>query len=323
MKTVILDDWDHATATIEKIETLKQFSDVEIYHDQPSKAELYDRVRDADAVIFMRERTKVTKELLDNMENIKLLAQTGTGLAHIDVAEVTQRNLPIATTPGGSTAAVTELTFAFLLALGRNLLNFSNQMREGAWPAGITNNISGKTLGLIGLGKIGLSVAKVAKAFGMNVVAWGPRLTQERADAAGVTYRELDQLLSESHFVSLHVRLVPETRNLLQRKHFELMRNDAFLINTSRGELVDEEALIWALENRQIKGAGLDVFHQEPLDPNNAILKLNNVILAPHIGWKTDTTFASFLNGSIDNIESFFQKGEPTNIANQEVLHNG
>ncbi|KEO84456.1 D-2-hydroxyacid dehydrogenase family protein [Tumebacillus flagellatus] len=321
MKTVILDDWDNATNGLQKLNALKQFSDVQIYHDQPSPAVLYERVRDADAVVFMRERTKVTAELLDQMPNLKLLAQTGTGLAHIDMSEVNKRRIPVATTPGGSTAAVTELTFAFLLALARDLVKFTAQMKAGSWPIGITQNISGKTLGLIGLGKIGLSVAKVAKAFGMNVIAWGPRLTAERAEAAGVTYVELDDLLQQSHFVSLHVRLVAETRNLLTRRHFGTMRPDACLINTSRGELVDEKALICALQSGRIKGAGLDVFHQEPLDPNHPLLQLNNVVLAPHIGWKTDTTFESFLNGSIENIESFFRQGKPVHIANPEVFN--
>ncbi|MGZ4106171.1 MAG: D-2-hydroxyacid dehydrogenase family protein [Tumebacillaceae bacterium] len=320
MKTVILDDWEHATANLEQLAKLKQFSEVVIYHDQPSTEEITTRVRDADAIILMRERTKVTAELLAHMEQVKLLAQTGTGIAHIDMAEVNRRKIPIATTPGGSTAAVTELTFAFLLALSRDLPQLSQQMKQGTWPHAIGRNVSQKTLGLIGLGKIGRSVAAVAKAFGMNVIAWGPRLTQERAEAHGVTYVSLEELLRQSHYVSLHVRLVPETERLLQKEHFEMMRSDACLINTSRGKLVDEEALVSALQQGQIRGAGLDVFAKEPLDPHHPLLQLDNVILSPHIGWKTDQTFDSFLNGSIENIESFFQQSKPINITNPDVL---
>jgi D-3-phosphoglycerate dehydrogenase / 2-oxoglutarate reductase len=320
MKTVILDDWEHATAACDKLEQLQRFSDVQIYHDQPSVAELKERLRDADAVILMRERTKVTDDLLHSMKQIKLLAQTGTGVAHIDMDAINRRKIPVATTPGGSTAAVTELTFAFMLALSRDLVNMTNQVKQGAWPLVIGSNLAGKTLGLIGLGKIGLSVAKVAKAFGMNVVAWGPRLTQERADAAGVQHVSLDELLEQSHFVSIHVRSVPATQGLLQREHFEKMRRDAVLINTSRGNIVDEEALVWALQNGQIRGAGLDVLVQEPVDPDHPLLKLDNVVLAPHVGWKTDHTFASFLNGSIENIESFFVQRKPLRIMNEDVL---
>ena len=309
MKTVILDDWEHATEkeTIE-LDRLKRFSEVAVYHDQPSPDTLKERVRDADAVILMRERTKVTEELLDSMQNIKLLAQTGTGLAHIDMDAVKKRGIPVAPTPGGSTAAVTELTFAFMMSLARDLQRLSPQVKQGQWPASIGMNLCGKTLGLIGLGKIGQSVAKVANFLGMRVIAWGPRLTAERAEMQGVEYASLDELLRQSHFVSLHVRLVPETKHLLRREHFASMRPDAFLINTSRGELIDEAALVEALQNGQIRGAGLDVFTQEPLDANHPLLKLDNVILSPHIGWKTDSTFGSFLNGSIANIESFFNK---------------
>jgi D-3-phosphoglycerate dehydrogenase len=321
MKTVILDDWEHATAhEAVQLDRLKQFSDVVIYHDQPTTESLKDRLKDADAVILMRERTKVTKELLDCMENIKLIAQTGTGLAHIDLEEVNRRKIPVATTPGGSTAAVTELTFAFLLSLSRDLPRLSQQIKQGAWPVSIGTNLAKKTLGIIGLGKIGQSVANVAKAFGMKVVAWGPRLTKERAEAQGVEYVSLEQLLRQSHFVSLHVRLVPETKHLLRKEHFEMMRQDAFLINTSRGQLVDEDALLFALQNQQIRGAGLDVFPKEPIDPNHPLLQLENVILSPHIGWKTDDTFEQFLNGSIENIESFFQHAKPLHIANPEVF---
>ncbi|WP_132946781.1 D-2-hydroxyacid dehydrogenase family protein [Tumebacillus sp. BK434] len=322
MKTVILDDWEGATAgsTIE-LERLRAFSEVAVYQDQPAPDVLKERVKDADAVILMRERTRLTAELLDSMEQIKLIAQTGTGLAHIDLAEVNSRRIPLATTPGGSTAAVTELTFGLLLALSRDLPRLDRQVKAGGWPTSIGRNLAQKTLGIIGLGKIGQSVAAVAKAFGMHVVAWGPRLTEERAAAHGVAFAAtLEELLAESHAVTLHVRLVPETKGLLGKQHFRQMRPDAFLINTSRGELLDEAALTEALQTGQIAGAGLDVLTEEPPDPAHPLLQLDNVILSPHIGWKTDATFESFLNGSIRNIESFFCQHKPLNIANPGVL---
>lgn len=321
MKTVILDDWERATDAIPLMERLRQFSEVQVYHDQPTEAQVIERVREADAVIFMRERTRVTKALLDQMARIQLIAQTGTGLAHLDMAEVNRRKIPVAITPGGSTAAVTELTFGLLLAVSRNLVHLTHQLQQGAWPLVSGHNLAGKTLGLIGLGKIGCSVARVAQAFGMQVVAWGPRLTAERAEAQGVAYVSLPELLAQSHYVSLHVRLVPETRNVIGREQLAQMRSDAVLINTSRGELIDEHALVEALQNQQIRGAGLDVFVQEPLPADHPLLQRNNVVLSPHIGWKTDNTFASFLNGSIENIEHFFVHGTPHNIANPDVLY--
>jgi len=321
MKTVILDDWERATAAESiRMDRLQQVSEVFVYHDRPTREQLIERLRDADAVILMRERTRITADLLDRLPRLKLIAQTGTGLAHLDMEAVNARRIPVATTPGGSTAAVTELTFALMLALSRDLLHLNSQVKGGEWPSGIGANMAGQTLGLIGLGKIGLSVAGVARAFGMHVIAWGPRLTPERAEAAGIEYAPLEQLLSRSRFVSLHVRLVPATKHLLREEHFERMRSDAYLINTSRGELIDEAALVQALRNGQIRGAGLDVLAQEPPEANHPLLQLDNVILSPHIGWKTDSTFEGFLNGSIENIERFFREGSPANIANPGVL---
>lgn len=320
MKIVILDDWEYITDSNVNLEKLKKFSDVVIYHDKPSFETLKIRLKDADTVILLRERTKVTKELLDGMNNIKLIAQTGTGLNHIDLLEVNKRKIPVSTTPGGAIAAMTELTFAFILVLSRDIYNLTQQMKEGLWPLSVGSNLSNKTLGIIGLGKIGCSVAKIAKAFGMRVIAWGPTLTKDRAESQGVEYVSLEQLLGESNYISVHLRLTPETEQLLSYKHFKMMRKDSYFINTSRGKIVDEDSLIWALENQKIRGAGLDVFANEPVDPTNRLLKLNNVVISPHIGWKTDDTFENYIDRSVENIISFFQDEKLINIVNMEVI---
>jgi D-3-phosphoglycerate dehydrogenase / 2-oxoglutarate reductase len=321
VKLIILDDWEQNYKTNPEVERLKQHFSVEIYHDRPVKDVLISRIKDADVIIPIRERTKLTKEILQQLFNIKLIAQTGSGLAHIDMEEANKLNIPVATTPGGS-AAVIELITGMMIAQARNLLFLNQQMKHGNWVESVGMGLENKTVGIIGLGKIGSGVAKVAKAFNMNVIAWGPRLTEERALASGVGYRELDNLLKESHFVVIAVRLVPETRQLLCERHFEMMRNDAFLINTSRGEVIDESALITALVNKRIAGAGLDVFSQEPVDPNHPLLRLDNVILTPHIGWKTDNMFHQFLSTSIDNILSYIIEGTPKRIVNLEELDN-
>lgn len=308
MKIVILDDWEDTVSQFVKLEELRELSDVVIYQDQPSAEVLKARLKDADVVIPIRERTKFTKEIVDSMEKIQLIAQTGTGIAHIDMAEINRRKIPVSRTPGGATAAVTELTMGFMLALARDLLNLSGKIKKGEWPLAIGSNLSNKTLGIIGLGEIGSSVAKAAAAFGMKVIAWGPTLTKERADQQGAAFVSFDDLLQQSHFITVHVRLTPETKHLLQRQHFERMREDAFFINTSRAEIVDEDALIWALRNNRIRGAGLDVFTSEPLPPNHPFTTMDHVILAPHIGWKTDNTLEYFLNASIDNIKSYFSR---------------
>lgn len=320
MRVAILDDWEKSFAENPETERLRQHFQVEIYHDKPSHEELLSRIEQADVILPIRERTRFSKEVLQQLNNIKLIAQTGSGLAHIDMDEANRLNIPVATTPGGS-AAVVELIIGMIINHSRNLLSLHQQMKQGHWTESVGLGLENKTVGIIGLGKIGSGVAKIAKAFNMNVVAWGPRLTEDRAEAQGVEFCGLEEMLQRAHFVVIAVRLVPETRHLLTEKHFKLMKRDAFLINTSRGEVVDEAALIRALEENWIGGAGLDVFNHEPIDQNHPLLKLDNVILTPHIGWKTDNMFHQFLSVSIDNILSFLIHGKPERVVNLEKIH--
>ncbi|MFE1245265.1 D-2-hydroxyacid dehydrogenase family protein [Fictibacillus sp. NPDC058756] len=319
VKVVILDDWEKSFAENPEIERLRQHFQVEIYQDKPSHDVLLSRIEHADVILPIRERMRFSKEVLKQLKNIKLIAQTGAGLAHIDMDEANRLNIPVATTPGGS-AAVVELIIGMMITHSRNLLSLHMQMKQGQWAESSGLGLENKTVGIIGLGKIGSGVAKIARAFNMNTIAWGPRLTEERAEAQGVEFSELEDLLQRSHFVVITVRLVPETKHLLSEKHFKLMRKDTFLINTSRGEVVDEAALLRALEENWIGGAGLDVFNHEPIDQNHSLLKLNNVILTPHIGWKTDNMFHQFLSVSIDNILSFLIQGKPERIVNLENI---
>lgn len=320
MRVVILDDWEKSFTDNPEIERLGQHFQVEIYHDKPSQVELLSRIEHADVILPIRERTKFSKEVLQHLKNIKLIAQTGAGLAHIDMDEANRLNIPVATTPGGS-AGVVELIIGMMINHSRNLLSLHKQMKQGHWTESVGIGLENKTVGIIGLGKIGSGVSRIAKSFNMNVVAWGPRLTEERAEAQGVEFSGLDELLQRAHFVVIAVRLVPETKHLLKEKHFKLMKQDAFLINTSRGEVVDEAALVRALEENWIGGAGLDVFNHEPINQDHPLLKLDNVILTPHIGWKTDNMFHQFLSVSIDNILSYLIHGKPERIMNLEKIH--
>ncbi|MDR7071536.1 D-2-hydroxyacid dehydrogenase family protein [Fictibacillus barbaricus] len=320
MKVVIIDDWEKCFGTNPEIDRLKEHFHVEIYHDQPSAALLMKRLEDADVILPIRERTTFTKEILQSLKKIKLIAQTGAGLAHIDMDEANRLKIPVAATPGGSSAVI-ELIFGFMIAHSRKLASLNEEMKRGNWIQSAGIGLQGKTVGIIGLGKIGSGVAKIAKAFQMNVIAWGPRLTEDRAQAEDVEFVELNHLLQSSHFVVIAVRLVPKTRHLLTEQHFRLMREDAFLINTSRGEVVDEQALANALKENWISGAGLDVFSEEPVNADNPFLQLDNVLLTPHIGWKTDNMFHQFLLTSIDNILSYFVDGTPKRIVNGEVLN--
>ncbi|WP_416730974.1 D-2-hydroxyacid dehydrogenase family protein [Fictibacillus sp. JL2B1089] len=319
MRLVVLDDWEHSFATNPEIDRLRKYFIVDIYCDKPTEHELICRIEQADVILTIRERTKFPKMLLNQLKNIKLIAQTGSGLSHIDMEEASKLNIPVATTPGGS-AAVVELIFGMMLVHARNLLHLDQQLKQGVWKESVGLGLENKTVGIIGLGKIGSGVARIAKAFKMNTVAWGPRLTIERAKAEEVEYKELQELLQTSHFVIISVRLVPETRHLLREEHFRLMRHDAFLINTSRGEVLDEDSLVNALKHKWFAAAGLDVFSEEPIRQDHPILKLNNVLLTPHIGWKTDNMFHNFLATSVDNIISYIIEDNPKRIANIEAI---
>jgi D-3-phosphoglycerate dehydrogenase / 2-oxoglutarate reductase len=319
MKLIILDDWEYFFQNHPVLEQLKPHFEVTTYHDKPEKEELIKRLKAADVVIPLRERTKFTKEILQVMQHVKLLSQTGAGVAHIDVEEASRLNIPISTTPGGS-RAVMELIFGFILAYSRKLISLDQELKKGNWHESVGMGLENKTIGIIGLGKIGEGLAQIAKAFNMRVIAWGPRLTKDRAERSGVEYATLETLLRESNFISVNVRLVPETFHLIKEQHFEMMRKDAFFINTSRGEVVDEEALISALKQGKIGGAGLDVFTKEPLENNHPLLSMDNVILSPHIGWKTDNMFNLFLTTAVENIRTYLIDNNPQAIINKNVL---
>ena len=315
MKTVILDDWNKVYLNHPQLDRLKEFGEVVLFHDRAeSEKELINRLGDADIVIPIRERSKFTKKVIESLPNLKLIAQTGTGIAHIDTVTAKQLNIPISVTPGGSTDSVAELTFALMLSCLKQIPYGQNRMQHGEWPPIIGGELKGKRLGIIGLGKIGTEVAQRAKAFKMEVNSWGPTLTPERAQKIGVPYMPFEELLAKSDIISLHVRLVPETTRLLVKEHFQLMKDSSILINTARGQVVDEADLIWALENNVIAGAGLDVFEKEPIDPANPLLKMSKkVVVSPHIGWTSKEVFDRFLTLCIDNIIHFVN-GDPINL---------
>lgn len=315
MKTIILDDWNKVYVNHPQLERLKELGQVVLYHDKAeNEQELIHRLKDADIVIPIRERTKFSEYVIKALPNLKFIAQTGTGVAHIDTIAAKQMELPIAVTPGGSTDSVAELTFALMLACLKRIPYGQGKMQQGEWPPIIGGELKGKRLGIIGLGKIGMEVAQRAKAFKMEVNSWGPTLTPDRADKQGVPFLPFEELLAKSDIISLHVRLVPETTRLLAKEQFKMMKNSSILINTARGKVVDETDLIWALENNIISGAGLDVFEIEPLDRSNPLLKMNErVVVSPHIGWTSKEVFDRFLTLCVDNIIHFVN-GDPINL---------
>jgi phosphoglycerate dehydrogenase-like enzyme len=269
-------------------------------------------------LIPIRERTRLTSSILEALPSLEMISQTGGNTPHLDLEAATRRGIVVCTSPGAGQSTA-ELTFALMLAVMRRLPQEYQAMRAGHWQTGQGVGLQGKTLGIIGLGRIGSRVSRIAQAFGMRVLATGFTLTAERALAHGVRMASLEDLLSLSDVVSIHLRLSERSYKLIGRQELRLMKPTAYLINTARGPIVDEAALIQALRYRRIAGAGLDVFEQEPIDPSNPLLQLDNVVCTPHIGFVTRESYEQMLGGAVENILNYLE-GNPTNVRNPQVL---
>ncbi|GAA6032837.1 hypothetical protein JCM8097_000821 [Rhodosporidiobolus ruineniae] len=266
-----------------------------------------------------RERTKLDRATLEQLPNLKLIATTGGRNRGIDIKAAKELGIVVSGTSreGGSLSTGTvEQTWALILALSRRILPEHESVRNGGWQTGVAFGLAGRTLGLVGVGNLGTAVAQVAKAFGMRVRGWSPNLTQERADKAGVELASsLDDLLDSADVVSIHIVSSESTRGLLGARELARLGPSSFLVNTSRGPIVDEGALLEALRNRTIAGAGLDVYDEEPLPKDHPIRKLDNVVLSPHMGYVEDTTYDAWWPQSIENIRSFLE-GKPLRVLN-------
>jgi D-3-phosphoglycerate dehydrogenase len=237
----------------------------------------------------------------------------GTGTDNIDLEAAGRRGITVTNTPGVNAFAVAEHAIALMLAVGRKIPRIDREMRDGAWPREMLTQCLGKTLGVFGTGTIGARVITLARALGMEVLAWSARGDEAHIAALGARPAAKDALLREADFVSLHLRLAPETRGFLGRKELGLMKRTAILVNTGRGALVEREALLDALRQGRIAGAGLDVFHEEPIKPDDPVLALTNVVLSPHNAGQTPEVIRDGLLRAVANVESWM-KGQPTDV---------
>jgi phosphoglycerate dehydrogenase-like enzyme len=263
-----------------------------------------------DALIANRERTRFTRALLQQLPDVRVVAQTGNHAYHVDFAAAAELGIVFGKATGGFSHGAAELAIALAMALMRVIPAADAAMKRGGWPRPMTRVLHGKTMGIVGLGRIGRHVARIATAFGMRVVAWSPRLTAEVAQAAGAQRLDLDDLLGESDVVSIHLTLAPESRGLIDARRLALMKRSAYLVNTARGPIVDEAALVAALREGRIAGAGLDVFDVEPLPAGHELARLRNVVLTPHIGWPTDEAYADFANAAADVLIAYLDGRE-------------
>jgi phosphoglycerate dehydrogenase-like enzyme len=319
MRVTVLDDYQHAFQSTSAIKRLQQHADVQIVTEKlPSQDAIVGALAGSRAVIPIRERTKFDAPLLKALPDLEFISQTGNHVYHVDMEAATQAGIIVAMAPGGNSTS--ELAFGLMLAMMRRIPQSDAAMRRGEWPLVLGYVLKGKTLGILGLGKIGTEVAAIARAFGMKVIAWGPTLTAERASQSQATYMGLEDVLRNADVISIHLKLSDQSKNLLNEERLGLMKKTAYLVNTARGAIVDEQALVRALKEGAIAGAALDVFVEEPAPAQHPLLKLTNVVLTPHLGWPTDSGFEGFAENAVTNILDYLD-GKLTRVINPEALH--
>jgi D-3-phosphoglycerate dehydrogenase len=277
------------------------------------EAELIRRIGRARVAVNIRAHARFSDGVFAACRNLTMVSVWGTGTDNIDLEAAGRRGVTVCNTPGVNAFAVAEHAIALMLAVGRKIPRIDREMRGGAWPREMLVQCLGKTLGVFGTGTIGARVVTLAKALGMEVVAWSARGDEAHIRALGARPAAKDDILREADFVSLHLRLTPETRGFLTRREFALMKKTAIFINTGRGALVDREALLDALRQNRIAAAGLDVFHEEPVKPDDPILTLPNVVLSPHNAGQTPEVIRDGLLRAVTNVENFL-KGSPTDV---------
>jgi len=320
VKVAVLDDYQRAFEGTEAIQRLRQKLDVQIFTDKlPTEEALIHALKGVKAIIPIRERTKFPAALLQALTDLEFISQTGNHAYHVDMDAATKAGIVVAMAPGSNSTA--ELAFGLMLAVMRRIPQSDRAMRRGEWPLVLGYVLRGKTLGILGLGKIGTEVARIGQAFGMKIIAWGPTLTPERASRSQAVYTPLEDLLKQADVVSVHLVLSDQSKNLLNEARLPLMKKSAYLINTARGAIVDERALVKVLQEQTIAGAALDVFVEEPLAANHPLLQLDNVVLTPHLGWPTDSGFAGFAENAVTNILDYLD-GKLTRVVNPEALRN-
>jgi phosphoglycerate dehydrogenase-like enzyme len=307
MRVAILDDIHNAYEGTAGVRRLRDRAEVQIFihpFGDPSV------LRGFDALVANRERTQFTRALLEQLPDLRIIAQTGNHVYHIDLAAAEERQIIVAKATGGFCTSAAELAIGLMIAVMRQIPSVDREVKLGRWPTPMTHVLRGKTLGIVGLGHVGRHVVKIARAFEMKVLAWGPRLTHEAATLIGAESRELDDLLSCSDIVSINATLSPESRGLIDARRLRLMKPTAYLINTARGPIVDEAALCAALASGKIAGAGLDVFDEEPLPSAHPLTKLPNVVLTPHIGWPTDEMYTQFADATANALLGYLDGQE-------------
>ena len=313
MRLAILDDYQNVALTMADWDGLRPSLQIEIFHDTlKTEDAVAERLRDFEIVVAMRERTAFRRSLIERLPKLQLLVTTGMVNASIDKKAAAEQGIIVS----GTTSLrhpTAELTWGLMLALARNITREDAAMRKDAWQTTLGVGLHGKVLGILGLGKLGSQVAAFGKAFMMDVIAWSENLTVEHADSLGVQRVEKKELFGRADFLTIHTVLSKRTRGLVGPDELAAMKSSAYLINTSRGPIVEERALIAALETGKIAGAALDVYDQEPLPADHTLRRLENVILTPHLGYVTEENYRVFYSEAAENVRAFLA-GKPIRV---------
>jgi phosphoglycerate dehydrogenase-like enzyme len=326
-RVAVLDDDEGVLGASPGVQSLRELADVTVFDHHLDDDALVDAITGHQCVIALRERTRFHADLLHRLPDLELIAQSGTHAYHVDIDAASAAGVVVAlgvapdseVTPMPS--VMPELVFGLLFSLTRQIPQVGAELAADRWPKALGRTLRGQRLGILGLGKHGRAVAGVAQAFGMEVLAWGPTLDDERAAAAGVRRLPLEDLLAEVDVVSIHLKLSELSRGLLGPDELDLLRPSAILVNTARGAIVDEDALVERLRDGRLAGAALDVFAEEPLPAGSSLRTLPNVVATPHVGWTVDTIIANFAAITSDHVDRYL-RGRLTReqVSNPEAL---
>ena len=331
IRIAVLDDYQGAAPELADWSAIPD-AEVTFFNDTPKDPDgLVERLAPFDVLVTTRERTRLPGAVLERLPKLKLISGTGRRQAHVDMETATRLGIVVTSTGGGGSAAAasasgsgdatTELTWGLIIALTRNIAWEDQRLREGRWQTRLASGLAGKTLGILGMGRIGTNMAVIGSAFGMRIIAWGPTLTPERAEANGAHYVSWEGLFSDADVLSIHVPLTDLSRGWVGAHEIGLMKPSAYLINTARAPIVDTDALVAALAERRIAGAAMDVYDEEPLPAGHPLLALDNVVLTPHLGYATRESLAAFMEQAAANIVAWLG-GEPANVIDEAVMDN-
>jgi phosphoglycerate dehydrogenase-like enzyme len=312
VKIAILDDYQNVALSIADWSAVAKNAEITVFNDHIDQTEaLIERLLPFDVICVMRERTPLRRDIIERLPRLRFIASTGPRNISIDIAAAKERGIVVANTGYRSTPTI-ELTWALILASARHVVRESNSIQAGGWQTSVGHELDGRVLGVLGLGNVGGQVARIGRAFGMKIIAWSQNLTAETAKAAGAELVTKDELFRRADVVTIHLILSERTRGLVGAAELALMKPTARLVNTSRGPIVDEQALIEALRTRVIAGAAIDVFDTEPLPAKHPFRSLENLLATPHIGFVAEDLYRTFYGDAAAAIGAWIEKQVPS-----------